>query len=83
MACQPIRQLYRSFLVHFLRKVPQGIKRGLKHLGPLIRERIEQAAHYGDDWPDKPVSKNLLLCVENLTFLKERCYKLVPGSRKR
>ena len=83
IVCLPIRQLYGSFVVHFLRKVPSGIKRGLKHLGPLIRERIEQEAQYGDDWPDKPVSKNFTFCVENSTFLKERCYKLVSGSRGR
>ncbi|KAF8343222.1 cytochrome P450 [Amanita rubescens] len=44
----------RHFFVHFLRKVPNGIKRGMKHLGPLIRERIEQEAQNGDDWSDKP-----------------------------
>jgi hypothetical protein len=55
----------------------------MKHLGPLIRERIEQEAQNGDDWLDKPVSKNLMFYVENLTFLVERCYKLASASRKR
>ncbi|KAF8721949.1 hypothetical protein AX14_010063 [Amanita brunnescens Koide BX004] len=44
----------RHFVVHFLRKVPEGIERGRKHLEPLIKERLEQEAQYGDEWPDKP-----------------------------
>jgi len=44
----------RHFIVRFLKKVPEGIKRGMKHLEPLIRERIEQERVYGDEWDDKP-----------------------------
>ena len=36
--------------------VANGIERGLRHLGPLINERLEQEARFGKDWPDKPVS---------------------------
>ncbi len=36
--------------------VASGIERGMKHLGPLINERLEQEARYGEDWLDKPVS---------------------------
>ena len=51
-----------SFIVRFLRKVPDDIKRGMKHLEPLIMERIEQERQYGDDWQDKPVSGRLTWC---------------------
>ncbi|KAF8325934.1 cytochrome P450, partial [Amanita rubescens] len=44
----------RHIVAKFLRKVPNGIKRGIQHLQPLIEERIKQEAQYGKDWPDKP-----------------------------
>jgi hypothetical protein len=30
--------------------------RGMKHLGPLIKERLEKEALYGKDWSEKPVN---------------------------
>jgi len=44
----------RHFIVRFLRKVPAGINRAIKHLEPLIKERLAQVEKYGEDWPDKP-----------------------------
>ncbi|KAF8343233.1 cytochrome P450 [Amanita rubescens] len=44
----------RSIVVYFLRKVPRGIQRGIKHLEPLIKERLEKEAQYGENWPGKP-----------------------------
>jgi hypothetical protein len=35
--------------------VSDDVKRGMKHLGPLIKERFEKEALYGKDWPEKPV----------------------------
>ena len=32
-----------------------SIKRGMKHIGPLVKERVEQEARYGKDWPGRPV----------------------------
>ncbi|KAF7355966.1 hypothetical protein MVEN_00926000 [Mycena venus] len=32
----------------------KSIRRGLKHLGPLIEHRIAQAKQHGADWPGKP-----------------------------
>ncbi|KAF8347875.1 cytochrome P450 [Amanita rubescens] len=34
--------------------VASGIERGMRHLGPLINERLGQEARYGKDWLDKP-----------------------------
>ena len=35
--------------------VAKGIKRGMKHLGPLVKERSEQETRYGKDWAERPV----------------------------
>ena len=35
--------------------VANGIKRGMKHLGPLVKERSEQETRYGKDWAERPV----------------------------
>ncbi|KAF9008808.1 cytochrome P450 [Cyathus striatus] len=38
----------------FLRPVPAKIRRAVRHLGPLIEERIAQIAELGPDYPEKP-----------------------------
>ena len=58
----------RSIVAKFLRKVPNGIKRGMRHLQPLIEERIKQEAQYGKDWPDKPVSAYSTVHSKAFTF---------------
>ncbi|KAF7370036.1 hypothetical protein MSAN_00633600 [Mycena sanguinolenta] len=32
----------------------QSVRKGLKHLGPIIEYRIEQEKQHGSDWPGKP-----------------------------
>ncbi|KIL63125.1 hypothetical protein M378DRAFT_164814 [Amanita muscaria Koide BX008] len=44
----------RPVIAPLLRSIPNGIKRGAQHLEPLIRERFEQQAEHGKDWPERP-----------------------------
>ena len=46
---------FPRILAPLFRNIPNGIKRGAKHLEPLIRERLEQEAEHGEDWPERPV----------------------------
>ena len=50
--------------------MPNGISRGMKHLGPLIEERMKQEAQYGENWPDKPVSDDFMFRSEILISIK-------------
>ncbi|KIL60299.1 hypothetical protein M378DRAFT_168325 [Amanita muscaria Koide BX008] len=34
--------------------IPKGFQRGAEYLEPLIRERLEQEAQHGKDWPQRP-----------------------------
>jgi len=34
--------------------VSNDIKRAMRHIDPLIEERLEQEAKHGKDWPNKP-----------------------------
>ena len=34
---------------------PGSMKRGMKHLAPIIEERLKFLEEYGNDWADKPV----------------------------
>ncbi|KAF7369896.1 hypothetical protein MSAN_00619100 [Mycena sanguinolenta] len=51
-----------SLLPFFLRPIlgplissrNQSVRKGLKHLGPIIEYRIEQEKEHGSDWPGKP-----------------------------
>ncbi|KAF7370033.1 hypothetical protein MSAN_00633300 [Mycena sanguinolenta] len=51
-----------SLLPFFLRPIfgplissrNQSVRKGLKHLGPIIEYRIEQEKQHGSDWPGKP-----------------------------
>jgi len=44
----------RHFAGRFCTRVTNGLQRGIKHLEPLIKERLELHAEYGKDWTDKP-----------------------------
>ena len=33
----------------------KGVKRGMRHIGPLVKERLEQEAQYGKDWAKRQV----------------------------
>jgi hypothetical protein len=40
---------------NFIAKKPSHIKRAMKHLAPIIEERLRKEKEYGKDWPSKPV----------------------------
>ncbi|KAM6503706.1 Cytochrome P450 [Amanita muscaria] len=44
----------RPAVAPFLRDVSKGIERGTKHIEPLIKERLENEAQHGKDWPGRP-----------------------------
>ncbi|KIL65509.1 hypothetical protein M378DRAFT_76984, partial [Amanita muscaria Koide BX008] len=44
----------RPLAASLMRNVSNGIKRGTKHFEPFLRERFEQEAKYGEDWPERP-----------------------------
>ncbi|KAF8637674.1 hypothetical protein AX16_010749 [Volvariella volvacea WC 439] len=44
----------RPLAARFLTNVERGIKRGIKHLGPMIQERLENEEKYGREWADRP-----------------------------
>ncbi|KIL65514.1 hypothetical protein M378DRAFT_162148 [Amanita muscaria Koide BX008] len=46
----------RPFAAPLIRSIPNSIKRGTKHLEPLIRERLEQVAKYGEERPNDIVT---------------------------
>lgn len=35
--------------------VPKSVNQGLKHLGPMIQERLDMDEKYGMDWEGRPV----------------------------
>lgn len=44
--------------------VPTCMKRATKHLEPLILERLKKEEEYGtSDWPDKPVSFDIITLI--------------------
>ncbi|KZT01552.1 cytochrome P450 [Laetiporus sulphureus 93-53] len=46
--------LLKPFAARFLTDVPNSIKRGVKHLEPLISERLRMEQELGSEWTDKP-----------------------------
>lgn len=44
----------RPFVGRLLSRVPGSINRGVKHLGPIIEDRIQKMRQYGKDWAEKP-----------------------------
>ncbi|KAI6042750.1 cytochrome P450 [Pisolithus marmoratus] len=53
-----ILNMFPRFLVPFVAKMlpntAGSIKRGMKHLDPIIKERLRCMREYGDEWSDKP-----------------------------
>ncbi|KIJ21175.1 hypothetical protein PAXINDRAFT_65823 [Paxillus involutus ATCC 200175] len=41
-------------VTRFMTSIPRSIRRGMKHLGPIIEERRRHLKEYGKDWADKP-----------------------------
>ena len=53
-----------SFFSRVVARLMNGvlsIKHGMKHIGPFVKERVEQEARYGKDWPDRPVCVSYFL----------------------
>ncbi|KAF8621411.1 hypothetical protein AX15_007823 [Amanita polypyramis BW_CC] len=44
----------RSIVARLFANVSSDVKRGMRHLEPLIKERLAKEAQYGKDWPGKP-----------------------------
>ncbi|KIL60265.1 hypothetical protein M378DRAFT_14248 [Amanita muscaria Koide BX008] len=44
----------RPIVAPLLRGISKGIERATRHIEPLVRERLEQEAQHGKDWPEKP-----------------------------
>jgi len=42
--------------------IPGTMKRAMRHLAPIIEERLKLQKEYGNDWVDKPVCC-VLFCV--------------------
>jgi len=53
-----IIRLFPSFLkplvARFCTKFPSSVARGIKHLGPVIEQRLQAFAEHGRDYPNKP-----------------------------
>ncbi|KAF8637691.1 hypothetical protein AX16_010766 [Volvariella volvacea WC 439] len=47
-------EFLRPLAARFLTKVESGIQRGIRHLGPMIKERLEQEEKYGKEWAERP-----------------------------
>ncbi|KAF8335539.1 cytochrome P450 [Amanita rubescens] len=45
---------FLRLIVSRFANVSNDIKRAMRHLKPLIKERLEQEAKHGKDWPNKP-----------------------------
>ncbi|KAI6013599.1 hypothetical protein BKA83DRAFT_4006153, partial [Pisolithus microcarpus] len=63
-----ILNMFPKFLVPLVsRKLPKsaaGMARAMKHLDPIVKERLRCAEECGDEWNDKPVSRSSLLIDE-------------------
>ncbi|KAI0059480.1 cytochrome P450 [Artomyces pyxidatus] len=44
----------KPFIAPLVTQLPSHIKRQMKHLNPIIEERRQKLAEFGDDWEDKP-----------------------------
>jgi hypothetical protein len=60
---RPIAETIGSLVGRLISKFPLYLKRAEKHLGPIIRHRLQMEAEYGVDWLDKPVSWCLFAMV--------------------
>ncbi|KAF8697278.1 hypothetical protein AX14_001385 [Amanita brunnescens Koide BX004] len=61
-----LRPIIKPFL-----NVRKGVKRGMRHLGPLVKEREEQEARYGKDWAERP--NDIVSWLVEISKGKERC----------
>ncbi|OCH88082.1 cytochrome P450 [Obba rivulosa] len=52
--CAAIINLFPDILKPMLTSVQRSIDRAQTHLKPIITERFQMMAQYGDAWPDKP-----------------------------
>ena len=77
----PMASLAAYFLTGATRR---GKARGLKHLGPIIEERLKYMNEYGNDWDGKPVCR-LFFSLGRFSpeFFTERPSIMVNGGRKR
>ncbi|KAF8330122.1 cytochrome P450 [Amanita rubescens] len=48
--------LLKPIVARFLNSA-KGLKRGLRHIGPLVKEREGLETRYGKDWQDRPVRR--------------------------
>ncbi|KAM6503673.1 Cytochrome P450 [Amanita muscaria] len=51
----------KPFIAPLLTRVPRALRRGIKHLEPLIGERLELKTMHGKDWSEMPVGIYALL----------------------
>ncbi|KAJ3478574.1 hypothetical protein NLI96_g9659 [Meripilus lineatus] len=63
-------RLLRPLVALFLTNISANINRGIKHLGPIIKERFEKMAEYGDDWEGKP--NDMLMWIMEVAEGEER-----------
>ncbi|KAF8844183.1 cytochrome P450 [Paxillus ammoniavirescens] len=47
-------KIFAPLVARFMTNVPGSVRRGMKHLGPIIEERRKHLKEYGKDWADKP-----------------------------
>ncbi|KAG6329793.1 hypothetical protein ID866_9297 [Astraeus odoratus] len=55
--------MFPKFLVplvaNFTKRTAMSTERAMRHLGPIIKERLKYMSDYGDEWTDKPVSRGV------------------------
>lgn len=47
-------KVLRPFMAQFVPNTAKAIKQGMKHLGPIISERLKCMDEYGKEWSNKP-----------------------------
>ncbi|KAI6042748.1 cytochrome P450 [Pisolithus marmoratus] len=61
-----ILNMFPNFLIPFVSKVlpntAASMQRAMKHLEPIIEERLMCMREYGDEWSDKPRQNDILQC---------------------
>ncbi|KAI5118676.1 hypothetical protein M0805_003613 [Coniferiporia weirii] len=66
----------RPIVGALLSSTPRSIRRGMKHLAPLIENRIRQYDEHGGEWSDKPADMLSWLMDEAPEDEKRSVYKL-------
>ncbi|KAI9571035.1 cytochrome P450 [Boletus coccyginus] len=62
-------------VAYFMTDVPGTTKRAMRHLGPIIEERLKLQEEYGNDWAEKP--NDLLSWLLDVAPEGERTVKLL------